>query len=107
MGILEVAPDSPAAQAGVKVGDFITRIDGQDVASIDHAREITQIKGGQPTIYTIKHGDDFVEKTIIPRANPPEGQGPLGVALGSVGFVSYPWYKAIILGITSTVILCG
>ena len=103
VGILEVAPDSPAAQAGVKVGDFITRIDGQDVASIDHAREITQIKGGQPTIYTIKHGDDFVEKTIIPRANPPEGQGPLGVALGSVGFVSYPWYMAPIKGFEATV----
>lgn len=102
VGVLEVVPEGPAGQAGVKVGDFITRIDGQDITSIEQAREITKENGDQPTQYTIKHGKEFLEKTITPRANPPEGQGPLGVALGSVGFVSYPWYMAPIKGFQAT-----
>ena len=47
----------------------------------------------KPTIYTIKRGSDIFDKQIIPRANPPAGEGPLGIALGSVAYVSYPWYQ--------------
>jgi regulator of sigma E protease len=103
VGILEIAPNSPAAQAGLKIGDFISQIDDQNITSIDQAREVTATKAGKPTVYTIKHGKELITKTITPRANPPEGEGPLGIALGSVGFVSYPWYLAPIKGFETTI----
>ncbi len=102
VGILEVAPESPAQTGGLKIGDFIAQIDNTDITSIDQARELTLEHAGKPTVYTIKRGKELQMKTITPRANPPEGEGPLGIALGSVGFVSYPWWLAPIKGFETT-----
>ncbi len=103
VGILEIAPGTPAESAGLKMGDFIIQIDNQDITSIEQAQQVTKERAGQPTAYTIKHGKEVEMKMITPRANPPEGEGPLGIALGSVGFVSYPWYLAPIKGLVTTI----
>ena len=102
VGILEVEPNTPAANAGIKTSDFITQINNQDVTSIEQAQSLTKQNAGKPTEYTIKRGSETMMLTITPRANPPEGQGALGVALGSIGFLSYPWYLAPIKGLQIT-----
>jgi serine protease Do len=42
--ITEVQPDSPAAKAGLKVGDVITKIDGQDVSDAGHLQVLIGAK---------------------------------------------------------------
>ncbi len=94
VGVLEVQDKTPAAVAGLKAGDTILKINGQPVSSIQDAQSTTLKDAGQVTIYTIKRGSDIFDKQITPRVNPPVGEGALGIALGSVGYVSYPWYQA-------------
>ncbi|MBX4186660.1 MAG: RIP metalloprotease RseP [Candidatus Doudnabacteria bacterium] len=103
VGILDIADDSPAKLAGLKPEDYIIQIAGEPIDSIEEAQTVTKAHAGQETTYTIKRGNDTFEKKITPRANPPEGQGALGIALGSIGQVMYPWYEAPVKGLQVTV----
>ena len=70
------------------------RVNGETVDSVAELQELTRANAGKDTSYSIKRGNDEMEKTVNPRANPPEGEGPLGVSLATVANVSYPWYEA-------------
>jgi regulator of sigma E protease len=94
VGIVEIQQNSPAAEAGLKPGDLIVKINGEPIESIDEAQRTTLDDAGKATVYTFKRGSDIFEKTITPRANPPQGEGALGIALGGIGRVAYPWYEA-------------
>ena len=96
--ITQVVFDSPASQAGIKMGDIITQFN--KVA--DMQKFVDEHKGQEITL-TIQRGDEVLEKTLVPRVNHPENEGPLGIALARTAIVSYPWYRALIMGITSTV----
>ncbi len=98
VGILEVQAGSPAENAGIKPGDSIAQIGQEKITSVEQAQTLTKQDAGQPTVFVIKRGSTTLEKTITPRANPKPGEGSLGVALGSVGLMSYPWYQAPIRG---------
>lgn len=103
VGIVEISPSGPAAEAGIKVGDKIIKISGEEVRTIEDAQTITKKNAGNSTIYELRRGNDTIEKTIVPRVEPPDGQGPLGISLSSIALVSYPWYQAPIRGITATI----
>ncbi|OGE83295.1 MAG: RIP metalloprotease RseP [Candidatus Doudnabacteria bacterium RIFCSPLOWO2_01_FULL_44_21] len=103
VGIIEVASDTPAATIGLKIGDRIVKIAGEPIDSIEEAQLLTQSHAGQETAYEIRRGSEVFQKAITPRVNPPEGQGPLGIALGSIAYVAYPWYESIWRGLFTTV----
>jgi len=94
VGIIDVSEKTPASDAGLKLGDRILKIGGKEITSIQQAQDETRADAGKETTYTIKRGSEVFEKQITPRADPPSGQGPLGIALGSLAYVSYPWYQA-------------
>lgn len=99
--IIEVAAASPAALAGLKIGDSIVAVGGQGLASIEQMQELTRQSAGKEIVYLIKRGDVEFAKTLTPRDNPPDGQGPLGVGLALVARISYPWYEAIPRGLAA------
>lgn len=103
VGIIEVANNGPASAAGLKVGDKIMTIAGQEVKTIEDAQRLTRANAGNETGFVLKRGESIIEKTITPRANPPQGEGPLGVNLSSIALVSYPWYQAPFRAVTATV----
>lgn len=79
--VTEVVPDSPAAEAGLQAGDLIVgadevefQYDGDLVSYVD------QNKGTQITLHLNREGD-IVDASLVPRANPPEGQGAMGVII--------------------------
>src|SRR5258708_6368230 len=102
VGILEVAKDSPADKAVLKPEDYILKICSKPVNSIQEAQDLTKAAADKPTVYRIKRGKDIFEKTLTPRSNPPQAQVALGVALGSIGEIVYPWYQAPITGLQLT-----
>src|SRR3990167_6297863 len=53
----------------------------------------------------IKRGEDYLDIKAVPRANPPEREGALGIALAKTGLISYPWYQSVWLGIKSSFII--
>ena len=103
VGIVEVAANSPAEQGRIKVGDKILYINNQSVSSVEQVQKLTLDNAGKETTYVVKRGSEELKVLITPRANPPEGQGALGVGLATVGSVSYPWYEVLYRGLIATV----
>jgi regulator of sigma E protease len=106
--IVQVSPDSPAGTMGLQVGDEIlkTQADKNGVEvkfsnSNDVQNFITSQKGSEMAL-KIKRGGEIIETKGTPRANPPEGQGALGIAFQDSIFVKYPWYQAIWKGLVYT-----
>lgn len=100
--IVEVAKNSPAEEAGIKIGDAIFALSfNQESVQVTEVEDVQNfIAGhiGEELNFTLKRGDETLQKVMIPRSNPPEGEGATGIAMSKTGLISYPWYKAIIKG---------
>lgn len=103
--VLFIDPETPAEKAGIKMGDVILSIEERQLETVEEVQDATAIYAGQKVTYRILRGTEEFNLDVIPRVNPPEGQGPIGVALGVVAKVSYPWYHAIYLGAKNTILL--
>src|SRR3989344_3170618 len=107
--IIEVSKDSPADKAGFKLLDGISgfKVNGSFVVvlSPEDVQNFISENIGQPITIVINRNKEIFEKEIVPRINPPEGQGALGISLVLTGVVSYPWYEAIWRGVYDAVIL--
>jgi len=119
--IVDVTTSTPAQMAGLLVGDVVKTVDGQKVDSTKSFISLIESKKGKRTIIEVERtSKDFVETlkvTLTPREAPPEGEGPLGVAINSTETYFAPiwqrpfvgaWYgageavktsKAVVLGL--------
>ena len=83
---------SPALDAGVKEGDFITQIDGQEVRSAKELVGAVAEKGGESVALTVVRGDKNLCLTIQP-VRSSESQWLLGMWLrdgvSGIGTVTY------------------
>lgn len=79
--VLGVSPDSPAEQAGLLPDDLFLKIDGQIIDSVEKLQTLTAQYLGKPVEIEIQRGEEVLNLTLTPRANPPDGQGPIGVML--------------------------
>lgn len=107
--IVSVTAGSPAETAGLQILDSIEGYKQNGViVPILTAKDVQNAVTshlGQPLTLEISHGAGVVEKTLIPRINPPEGQGAMGISLALTGTISYPWYEAIWRGISDAAFL--
>ncbi|OGN32985.1 MAG: hypothetical protein A3I32_01575 [Candidatus Yanofskybacteria bacterium RIFCSPLOWO2_02_FULL_45_10] len=97
--IIQIVDNSPAVSAGLNNLDEITgfRWGGQEtkVASVSAVQNFISAHKGQKIVMLVRRGDQLMEKEIVPRVNPPAGEGSLGISLALTGEVSYPFFKAI------------
>jgi regulator of sigma E protease len=77
----EVASNSPAASADVQAGDVIVSMNDREVETLDDVSEETSESLGESTTLTLRRGEEEVEVELVPRADPPEGQGAMGVLI--------------------------
>ncbi len=85
----QVAPGSPAEKAGVHVGDIVRAIDGREIKrSGDLVSYVTSQARLHPdqevTLQLERSGRALPPIKAVPRAEPPEGEGPLGIRLEEV-----------------------
>ena len=76
-----ISPGSPAAEANLKTGDLFVSINDQKINSVEKLQAIIADNLGEPVTVIVQRGDELITAVLIPRQKPPEGEGPLGVAL--------------------------
>ena len=65
--IVEVAGDSPAARAGLRVEDLVVELDGRPITSVDDVqRAMTETAIGRSVPVSVLRGDRLLELTISP-----------------------------------------
>lgn len=79
--ISNVAPDSPAAQAGIGTGDVITAFNGVPFETFDDLAERTQVAAGSEITLTLLRDGQTRDVQLTPRRNPPAGQGAIGIVI--------------------------
>lgn len=87
--VREVAQDSPALRAGIQVGDIVRAVDGREVKRsndlVNYVRAQARLRPDQEvTLDLERNGRPLAPIRAVPRAEPPEGQGPLGIGLEEV-----------------------
>ncbi len=98
--IIAINHNSPAEKANLKLGDSI-----ENFKEISIFQDFISKNKGKEVSLKIKRGEDYLEIKTVPRTNPPEGEGALGIALVKTGLISYPWYQSVWLGIKSAFII--
>ncbi len=103
-----VAPGSPAEAAGLLPKDLILWADDTEILEITTLQEHTRDHLGEPVVLTVQRGDEFLEIEVVPRTNPPSGEGAMGIGLGPrTELKRYAWYEALWSGLKQTVTLVG
>jgi regulator of sigma E protease len=103
----EVAPNSPAAMAGIEVGDIILSIDNKTVTNIGDLRYFQLNLGKEVPLVISRSGSTVEEVRVIPRWKPPPEQGAVGIRVmmlnPTIVRQSYPFWEAIPMGVTECI----
>lgn len=78
-----VTKDSPAYVAGLQAGDIITKVDDQEIDSTDKLHNIVYANLGKELTFDYLRGGQVGEVKLTPRANPPAGEGAIGIVMGT------------------------
>ncbi len=104
--IQEVAANSPAELAGLKVGDTILKVNGETVNNGVDVQRAIQISLGRDLSMTVQHADGTTQTLdMVPRWKPPQGQGATGILLGTpaagptITSQSLPLWEAVPAGV--------
>lgn len=81
--IAEVAPASPAEQAGMMPGDLVLQVEETAITDFSSLQGAISSHLGQPVAITVERNGQRITLQVTPRPNPPEGEGPIGVLLGN------------------------
>lgn len=101
--IEKITKNSPAANAGLKEGDTIVKLILQNniinLTSSDILIDKTKKSAGQNIKLLVQRDNKQLTVDLVPRINPPKGEGPLGIAVSSFVEKKYPWYSAPYYGL--------
>ncbi|MCF7906779.1 site-2 protease family protein [Patescibacteria group bacterium] len=115
-----VFADSPAAQAGLEIGDVLLAIDGQEFSQLDKVQSYIQEKVGQSINLKYQREEKIFQQSLLvstydeafqgqESTQPPNDadKGFIGVFLSQTALVRYPWYQALGQGVSMTFSLLG
>ena len=102
--IIQVFSSTPASEAGLESGDEIIGILSSG-KSLENPKEVGIVQNfiksekEQELELKIKRGENLVNFSLVPRVNPPENEGAIGISLAKVGNIKYSWYEAPLQGL--------
>jgi regulator of sigma E protease len=73
-----VAPDTPAAKAGIETGDRIVRFGDLQNPTWKDVAPKEALSPNQPLPVTLQRGNQLIDKTIVPEADGPNQMGMVG-----------------------------
>ncbi len=101
--VLSVIENSPAAGAGIAIGDQIIGVDGIGVFSIDEFQKYILENSDREITVEVKRSDEYLEYKLKPIFEPEIDRPAIGVGLVRTAVISYPWYESIWQGAKATV----
>ncbi|MBU0637144.1 MAG: RIP metalloprotease RseP [Patescibacteria group bacterium] len=105
MQVVQVFKDSPAAKAGLKIGDAIISISNKQFSNYGDLQKFVAEHTGQTLNYQIKRGQTIIISQIVPEIRQETERGGVGIAITETGIVKYPWHIAIWQGVKTTFVL--
>ncbi len=104
--ITEVVPNTPAEKAGLQAEDVIVGADGVDFNHVGDLVTYVQEHQGTEITLRLKRDDQIVTSSLVPRLNPPEGEGAMGIGISYEGIENdityYSLPQAFLLGARQT-----
>lgn len=102
--ITVIAPDSPAAAAGLQVGDQFVDLAGTQPTTTADVSAVTRQHQGRAMDVTVRRGEEIVTVSLVPRlpAEIPEGQGPTGIAIQRSFVTADNIVQAFVMGLRHT-----
>ena len=98
--ITQIAPGSPADEAGLLPGDIFYAVNGEVVTAARSLGEMVRAQLGEIVTVTLLRGDELYSRQVLARQEPPPGQGAMGVGIsGVLMLVTLPFFRSIWLGI--------
>lgn len=108
-----ISADSPAQAAGFKKGDVVKRlvvgefkegVEAMNIGIIKDFQNLTKDREGEQITAFIQRGSKELRLQFSPRANPPAGQGAVGVGLERIATLleKSPWYLSPVKGVQYT-----
>ena len=92
---------SPAQQAGLAIGDQITKVNQMPITSSEELISFIQTnKGVEVEIVVLREQETFTTR-VIPRVDPPPGQGALGISMTSP-LVQMSWLETLPISFLAT-----
>ena len=76
-----VSENSPAESAGLLPGDYFITINDAEIDYIQTAQDVIRENVERPTTFVMQREGETYTVTIVPRAEPPPGDGAIGVIL--------------------------
>ncbi|PIP63591.1 hypothetical protein CO165_01870 [Candidatus Roizmanbacteria bacterium CG_4_9_14_3_um_filter_33_18] len=102
----KVTKNSPASMAGLKEKDVILKfvppispMSPIPLTSSTSLITLTQKYAEKNVKLLVQRGHQQLTVDLVPRVNPPKGEGPLGIAITSFIEKKYPWYTAPYYGL--------
>ena len=104
--IVAIAPNSPAEEAGLKLGDTITdlQVTGYNLRTtkVEQVINFVQNHKGEEIVLKIQRGREVFDVSLVPRLSPPKEEGAMGVALMRTATKKYSLIEAPFRGVTAT-----
>jgi regulator of sigma E protease len=78
-----VVEESPAAQAGIQEGDLIVAVNDEKIDSQEKLQTLIEENAGKTTTLILLRGEEEVVVSLVPRIDPPENQGRMGIQMSA------------------------
>lgn len=89
----KIQPGSPAESVDLLENDIVTFIDAKTVTVPKDLIDTTRAHLDQEVILTILRNNEEKKVAVIPRKDPPPGQGPLGVVITDLELRTFSWQE--------------
>ncbi|MDP3955571.1 MAG: M50 family metallopeptidase [bacterium] len=96
--VVGVTSGSPAQNADLRENDIVLAVDGQTITASREFIDIAGEKAGSEIVLEVSREGQRKSVQVVPRENPPEGEGPLGVAISTLEMKFYPFWEMPIRG---------
>ena len=97
--IVEVVPASPAQDSGLFVDDVVRLVNEEKITEVYQFVEAVEKSKGEETVFIVERGDGRLDEvSLTPRAEPPEGEGPIGVVISSTETYFPPIWQRPFIG---------